>query len=153
MAKFPPQYRAAAEAAEKELPSLRKRRDALVKQIEALDQEIMFTENIISLWGKMSGEGIPVPPEIEMSLPSTDETQLTAEASVPKMMADILRDGRTVSAKDLRSAVSQRRSKPVPLATIYSALARNVNMFQKSGKGYRLKPQRDAGIKQNAPSA
>ena len=134
MAKFPTEYKAAAEAAQREIPTLKNRRASLMKQIEELDQEISFTENIISLWARMSGD---------VGLPPIEKDTKISEVPVYESIADVLRDGRTLQAKQIASIVSEQRKQAVSLATIYSALARKRDMFHKVGKGYRLKSQRD----------
>lgn len=139
MAKFPLEYKAAAEAAERELPRLKDERAVLTKKIEEINQQIGLAETMIDLWRRVSG--LPSPAEeIGLSLPASHDTG-RVEPPLHEVIADILKDGRMLPVKEIVAAISSRRGRPASPSTVYSAILRKPGVFEKRGNKYRLKPQ------------
>ncbi len=145
MAKFPPEYKAAVEAAEKELPILKERKATLIKQMEDLDRQIMLAQNIIALWSEKSGEQPYMLATEGLSLSSKPETSKEEKRPLHDVIAEILRDGRTLPLKQILPILSNRMGRPVSSSTVYSAIVRKRELFEKRGKGYRLRSQYTAG--------
>ncbi len=139
MAKYPLEYKAAAEAAEKELPRLKEERAALGKEVAEFDRRIMLAETMIDLWRKVSGQP-SLTEEIGLGTAVSPEAP-KAEPVLHEVIADILRDGRTRRVKEIVKEVSSRRGRPASVSTVYSAILRKPEKFEKKGNKYRLKPQ------------
>ena len=139
MARFPLEYKAAAEAAERELPRLKDERAVLTRKIEEINQQIALAETMIDLWRRVSGHPSPAE-EIGPSPPPSQEAE-RAERPLHELIADILKDGRMLPVKEIVAAVSSRRGRSASPSTVYSAILRKPGIFEKKGNKYRLKPQ------------